>query len=417
MYIPATDSRKQRRHDLDGLRIIAFGLLILYHVGMYYVADWGWHIKSPEPSFTLQNLMLLTNPWRMSLLFFVSGAALFFASRSIGPLVLVQLRNRRLLLPLLFGMAVIVPPQLYVELRTAEGMAPGYGQFYSMYLDTHTTLYPQYQHAPLGLLTWNHLWFLAYLWVYTLLFVLVKPLLDRGAGWLQLKRPGWLWILLVPVLLLTVVRIALGEAYPPNNALVGDWYNHARYLAFLFGGYLLANCAGFWERIAERAWWLLLGAVASYLGILLIFHGQLPVWLPGLNGGQQWMLTRLLVSVDQWLWLLAVLALGHRYLNRPSRVARYMNDAILPWYMLHQTLIVVAAYSLVSLALPRGIEAAVLVLVTVVGCALGYELVKRFRLTRVLFGLKTVRPTVNAASALPTGPGVSVLPSGSAPGG
>src|SRR3954471_13549185 len=63
-----------RRHDLDWVRICAFGLLIFYHVGMYYVT-WGWHVKSPYASRTIEPLMLLTNPWRLSLLFLVSGVA------------------------------------------------------------------------------------------------------------------------------------------------------------------------------------------------------------------------------------------------------------------------------------------------------------------------------------------------------
>ncbi len=380
--------RDGRRYDLDALRTIAFGLLILYHVGMYYVADWGWHIKSSQPSTGLQNLMLLTNPWRMSLLFFVSGAALYFASRKIGPLALLRLRNRRLLLPLLFSMAVIVPPQLYVELRVSESVAPGYLDFYMMYLDAGTERYPQHQHSPLGLWTWNHLWFLAYLWVYTLLFVALKPLLDRGASRFRLASPGWIWILLVPVVLLTANRLALADAYPPNNSLFGDWYNHVRYLLFLFGGYLIADCTAFWARISGNAWRLLPAAGVAYLGVLAIFHDYLPPGLGWLDEEQQLLLARVLVSVDQWLWVLAVLALGHRYLNRPSPILRYMNEAILPWYILHQTLIVVAAYLLVSLALPRGLEASLLVAVTVLGCAVGYELVKRFRVTRLLFGLK-----------------------------
>lgn len=61
----------QRRHDLDWLRVIAFGLLVLYHVGMDYVT-WDWHVKSPTTQLMLQPVMLLSSPWRMSLLFLIS---------------------------------------------------------------------------------------------------------------------------------------------------------------------------------------------------------------------------------------------------------------------------------------------------------------------------------------------------------
>nr|MDQ3040243.1 acyltransferase family protein [Pseudomonadota bacterium] len=66
-----------RRYDLDWIRVCAFALLVLYHVGMYYVT-WDWHVKSPVASATIEPLMLLTSPWRLSLLFLVSGAATAF---------------------------------------------------------------------------------------------------------------------------------------------------------------------------------------------------------------------------------------------------------------------------------------------------------------------------------------------------
>ncbi|MCC3253024.1 acyltransferase family protein [Xanthomonas campestris] len=101
----------QRRHDLDWLRVIAFGLLVLYHVGMDYVT-WDWHVKSPTTQLMLEPLMLLSSPWRMSLLLLISGVATAFMLRS-RPEGLLYRRSRQLLLPLLFGMAVIVPPQSY----------------------------------------------------------------------------------------------------------------------------------------------------------------------------------------------------------------------------------------------------------------------------------------------------------------
>lgn len=401
-----------RRYDLDWLRVLAFGLLILYHVGMYYVADWDWHIKSPDPSGFLQNLMYLTNPWRMSLLFFVSGAALWFASRKISSSSLVRLRNRRLLLPLVFSMAVIVPPQVYVELVTREGADFSYLGFYGTYLDMTTDAWPDHQHGPLGLWTWNHLWFLAYLWVYTLLFVAVKPLLDRAAAVVRKAQPALWQLLLVPVLLLTVYRLTLADAYPPSNALFGDWYNHVRYLSFLFGGYLLADCGHFWTLLSGRRWQLLAGAVVAWVILLGIANGEVQQLLQGLPEAASLLIIRVLVSIDQWLWVLAALALGHHYLNRPSAVLRYMNEAILPWYILHQTLIVLLAFWLAGAGMPQSLEALVLVAGTVLGCALGYELVRRFRLGRLLFGLRTATP----ARSQPTQPAVSALPSASLPG-
>ena len=102
-----------RRFDLDWVRIGAFMLLILYHVGMYYVT-WDWHVKSPDASHAIEPLMMLTSPWRLSLLFLVSGVATaYLLSRTAKGLL--GSRSFRLLVPLLFGMLVIVPPQSYLE--------------------------------------------------------------------------------------------------------------------------------------------------------------------------------------------------------------------------------------------------------------------------------------------------------------
>ncbi len=158
---------KGRRYDLDWLRVLAFGVLILYHAGMFYVADWGWHIKSDVTSETLQLFMRLVNPWRMPLLFLVSGAALWFAAKKISAVGLLRLRMVRLLPPLVFGMLVIIPPQIYYQIMHYEGAVfSSYLEFYPIYLDLGTELFPGHQ-SPVGLFSWTHLWFIPYLLIYT----------------------------------------------------------------------------------------------------------------------------------------------------------------------------------------------------------------------------------------------------------
>ena len=111
---------QQRRYDIDWLRTLAFFILIAYHIGMYYVFEWGWHIKSDQQSVWLQDVMILSNQWRMSLLFFISAMALSLYQLRNPNQGIIGLRSKRLLLPLAFGMLVIVPPQLYVELHESS---------------------------------------------------------------------------------------------------------------------------------------------------------------------------------------------------------------------------------------------------------------------------------------------------------
>ena len=137
----------ERRYDVDWLRTLAFGLLILYHLGMYYVFDWGWHVKSDTQSVWLQDLMILSNQWRMSLLFFVSGMTLALVEAKYSASSLIRTRFMRLFIPLLFGMYVIVPPQLYFELQQNAGYSGDYWQFYQQYIDVDTELAPPQTYA------------------------------------------------------------------------------------------------------------------------------------------------------------------------------------------------------------------------------------------------------------------------------
>src|SRR5262245_34699814 len=169
-----------RRYDLDWVRICAFALLILYHVGMYYVT-WDWHVKSPRASSALEPLMLLVNPWRLPLLFLVSGAATAFMLAR-GTKGLAGMRSKRLLIPLVFGMLVVVPPQSYFEVVEQVHYDGSYWQFWARYLAFDGSFCDH--DGCLKLPTWNHLWFVVYLWVYTMVTLLAlriapRDLLDR----------------------------------------------------------------------------------------------------------------------------------------------------------------------------------------------------------------------------------------------
>ena len=129
--MPAAAST-DRRYDLDWIRVIAFGLLILYHVGMFYV-PWDWHVKSPQPVEWLEPVMVFTNPWRLTLLFLVSGAATRFMADKMSAGALTRSRVARLLPPLVFAMFVIVPPQSYYEIVEQIGYAGTFADFYPRY--------------------------------------------------------------------------------------------------------------------------------------------------------------------------------------------------------------------------------------------------------------------------------------------
>lgn len=384
-----TQQNLQRRYDIDWLRTLAFGLLILYHIGMYYVADWGWHIKSEQTSVLLQELMILTNQWRMSLLFFIAAIALALMQQKYAGGQLINSRSKRLLVPLLFGMFVVVAPQVYVEGLERNLIEPGFINFWFAYINPNTELLREH-HSEIGLLTWNHLWFIPYLWVYSLIVISTSTIWSKlsGSNWLQ----GISTKVAVTSVILTMALIwfLLRQKFPVTHGLIDDWYNHGKYfLVFLFG-YLFASHKIWWTQVINFRYLFLALALVGYTFIVADRHGAFTT-LASLYQTSD--LVRAfygtMFCMNHWAWIFCVVGFAGYYLNRPSPVLSYCNQAILPWYMLHQTLIVVFAWWLKPLQIHAGLEAVLLIIATALGCWLGYELIRRIAVLRPLFGLKT----------------------------
>lgn len=372
-----------RRIDLDWVRISAFGLLILYHVGMLYVS-WSFHIKSAHRVVGLEPLMLVLNPWRLSLLFLVSGVATRFMLRKHALAPLLRLRSVRLLIPLIFGMAVIVPPQAYEQIVEALNYPDG---FWDFYLRHYWAFGPQFCPKPCILLpTWNHLWFVAYLWVYTMALgavLMVLPaftgLAERGAAAL-LSGP---LLLIVPSILFAAYRLLVLPGFPSTHALFGDWYNHALFATVFLLGFLLAHAQPFWDAI-ERQRWIALSLAAVFFASFLALRGSRDIGMPlRIYGG-------IAYGFYQWLCMVAVLGFASRWLNRDSAARRYLTDAIFPYYIVHQTAIIMIAHALQGRGLPLWLEAGIVIAGTAAACVLSYEIVRRFAVLRPLFGLRLV---------------------------
>lgn len=390
----------QRLTELDWVRIAAFGLLILYHVGMFYV-PWDWHVKSPQPLPALEPWMLLLSPWRLSLLFVVSGAATALLLQRGGPAAGIGARSKRLLLPLLFGMAVVVPPQPYLEVVEKFGYGGSYLDFLARYFAADSSFCRG--RDCLVLPTWNHLWFVLYLWAYTAL--LLGALRVGGRSWAA--SPRWqlltrgarlLWL---PCLLFGLVR-QLVPLFPSTHNLVWDWFNHALYgpmflLGFVFFG-SRDDRHGAWAAAQRLRWWALGVSALTLVGMprLLAALGgwdalpvaAQPAWLA-------------LGGLRHWAPVLAVLGFARQHLRgRDGPLRRTLTEAVFPFYIVHQTLIVVAAHHLAPLRWPQPLEAALLIGVTAAGCWCSYAVAQRVGWLRPWFGLAPRPRSVPLAQSL-----------------
>ncbi|TDR38732.1 peptidoglycan/LPS O-acetylase OafA/YrhL [Tahibacter aquaticus] len=379
-----------RRYDIDALRVIAFAFLILYHIGMLYVHDWGWHIKSSYLSEDLQLPMLFINRWRMDLIFLISGLAAAFLLKPGESGRFLALRSWRLLLPLTFGIIFVVPVQPYVQGVTNGVVEPGFLSFLSEYYSARrwpVNAFDGWEHG----YTWNHLWYLAYLWVYTLWLVLLLPLLRSAPGrWFSeafasLRGPA---LLLLPALPLLFYTVALQPHFPERGDFIHDWYRNAVYFTVFLYGFVIARHDGFWAealRLRKASLAVALGLFALYTYVRHGLPDDIPYWHEALIFS--------LRNFYIWAMLLAILGWAHALLNRPFAWLPRANEAVYPWYMLHQSLIVLIAYWLVPLKLGGLLEFALVLLGTMAGCGLLHEfLIRRVSWLRPLFGSKPAGP-------------------------
>lgn len=261
-FIPAQRGMPERRYDLDWLRILVFGLLIFYHIGMLYVANWGFHFKSAYQSQTLANIMLIVEPWRMASLWIISGIAIRFILVKVSLVRYVFVRSLRLLLPLLFGILVIVPPQLYVEMTTNGALDMSYWQFYLAMFTDNGVLFEKYQAGIWPHWDVNHLWYLRSLWEYSLAIIVLLPLLNSNyitaaCNWLFKQHIS----VMVLILTLPIFTIQITWDQDTNRYPLG--------FIFLLYGYLIGWYGNFWHQLKVNVKPLLL----TFLMLLIAFIG------------------------------------------------------------------------------------------------------------------------------------------------
>ncbi len=370
-------SPTQRRYDLDWIRVGAFGLLILYHVGLVY-GVYDWHIHSAHTFEWMREAILVTNPWRLTLLFLVSGAALRFMTFRRTPREVARARFERLVPPLIFGALVLVPIQSWIESMDKGGWPGGVAGFVA-WLGHEFGWSGLADGVPV-----NHLWFIVYIAVYSLVAVVLwrQPgLIDRLGNGLEKALTGPR-LLVLPILYLFAIRWLLFPWFGLTNTLHNDGYNHALSLvAFLFG-FSIVGRESLW-RTMERYRWIALALAAVALPIMMV-----QVWHPGARAF--WGVPKAAVyGIDQWAVIVAILGFGYRHLrDRGGPALNYLTQATFPLYLAHQTVLVAAVWIIRPANLPAPVELLSLIAVTFVGSLAIYEVVRRIPAIRPLWGLK-----------------------------
>lgn len=353
----------ERRFDIDWLRVIAIGLLLIYHIAIIF-QPWAMFIgfiKSDEPLEGLWKPMTMLNVWRIPLLFYVSGMGLYFAMRKRNWRQLLLERTKRILLPFLFGIVAITT--------------------------LHMFIFQMHYNMPLGYFPHQgHLWFLGNIFVYVLILLpLFYYLKNHENGKIKsalaelMGHPGG------PLLISLFFVLEVVFVKPQMFALYAQtWHGFFNgFLAFLFGYLVVYSGKTFWQTVLKWRW-LYIGLAAVLFGIRYFTYAT---EAPGY-----------LTAIESNCWIFGVFGLGYKYLNKPSKILNYLSQAAYPVYIIHMFVLYAGAMFLLPLEIPILLKFIGIIAFTGVVCYIIYEFVlRKIGFLRPLFGLKWEHKKINKA--------------------
>lgn len=377
----------QRQSYLDWLRIAAILGVLFFHCAMPFAAEESWHIRNTQESYLLLEFNFWLSRFRMPLLFFISGAVCFYMLKKKTTWQFIGLRFRRLMVPLLVGMLIIVPPQIYMERLTQ-------GEHYSSFFDFYLTVF-QFIPYPKGNLSWHHLWFILYLFLYDLIAapIFIWMLSAKGRKIMArlnfLSGGSWIYLLVAPAI---IQYTSMVLHFRQTNDLIHDWAMIPYWFWFVFIGFIIVSQQGYLESLVRNRKASLLLAFVSIIVMNYIRWNGLEPWDQNNPGWRSEFYTYFylaLFPVAAWSWVLALVGYGKKYLNRYHKIHQYCNPAVYPFYILHQTIIVILAYYVVQVEESILSKYIFLVAVTFgLSIFIFHLLIRPYNFMRFIFGMK-----------------------------
>ncbi len=394
-----SNNLSDRQYYIDWLRILLITSVFLYHTGMIFVT-WGWHVKNDVLyNGLLTYLMSFLHSWRMPLLFMISGAGTYYALRGISPAGYLAERSKRLLVPLAAGIFILVPVQVYIE------KTESYNSLLSFYPHMFDGIYPT------GNFSWHHLWFIAYLFTISLI---ISPFLNafRGKRFQTLaertatflSRPLNLNIVIIPLLLSQIILRIYFE--PETHDLINDWASLTSYLIFFLAGLIFIPRKQITEAaVRERRLYLL--ETAFFTALMFLSPEILKSEMTAETVSD---VSELIIS---WTCSIAAIGYAKKYIDSDSHFRKIANEAIYPFYLLHQPLIVITGYFIIQINMPDGLKAMLVLSSALTAFILLYGvLIRPYNAVRALFGMKIHKNEVKTAYQLPVHSHKNQMPNG-----
>jgi glucan biosynthesis protein C len=365
---------RTRAYYLDWVRVATIIIVFLFHVGRFFDND-DWHVKNNVTFPFADDMLFLLKEWMMPIFFFISGASTWFALAVKSNGKFAYDRVNRILVPLLLGIFILAPPQVYLERFSHQQFPGSFWQFMPHYFSGLYAFGGNF--AWMGL----HLWYLLLLFIFSfLLLPLFMWWKDRAS---KTGKVHWSLALIALIFLLAAPDQLL---YLDNlfvNRGFGGWGILEHLVVFVAGYYFYARYDMLQLTIRYRHLFLLLTVILTSLNLYLFINHIMFEF-----GTIGYCLKMSLRSVVCFCWIFMILGFTAKYLNDTNRFLKYSNEAVLPFYILHQPLLLLIGYYIVRIDIDPVVKyflISVISFIIVMGC---YELiVKRLIFLRFLFGM------------------------------
>ena len=365
---------EKRYYDIDWLRVLGMGAIFLFHNARYF-NDEDWHVKNAQLDFGMSIFVAILNQFIMPLFFVLSAMASYYALQNRTSREFIRERASRLLVPLIFGIFILIPPQVYIE-RVSHGEFQGsFFDFLPHYFDGWYGFGGNF--AWMGL----HLWYLLMLFLFSLIMLPVFQRMNRASlpGFGDFfTRPFAVYLFFIPIAIIEMLVSLSPETMGRRD--FGGW-SPLSYLVIFILGYVLMTDERYRPAIERvRFVSLTLSLLAMTIGFTLVLAFDVSTYHPVFS----W-----IRAFNTWMWLLTFLGFASRHLNFNNDLLKYANEAVLPFYILHQTVIVIIGFFIANWALAVFPKYLLLATTSFIVIMILYEfLVKRINVLRFLFGMK-----------------------------
>lgn len=373
----------ERSYELDWLRIIATILIFFFHCARIFNYS-DWEIKNKQKDFGLSLFVWYVDFWVIPIFFIIAGMGTFYALGVRKGEVYIKERFNRLMIPLIVGMFTHLSIQVYLTRVNHSEFSGSFIDFYFFHYFNGIYMGPS---SPGNFeLFGGHMWYLLFLFIYSLITLKLFIYLRKEENIAKLSKlgtffnkPGALFLLTLPIFIINdISERTLG--LPAQGG-----YQIPTYIIIFIYGFLLVSHEQFKLSIEKH------GIPAFFLAVGLLFLLYFQDWT-GLYSLEP--LSGLLRTLCGWCWVITVLYLGRKFLNFNHKSLKFLNDIVLPFYILHQTIIIIVGFYIIGFDLSTTVKYVIISSISfaiIIGLVL---LIRTNNITRFLFGMR-VKKKIN----------------------